>query len=176
MTKFLPDGYEVPQQSANYMKLVEGENRFRVLESPILGYEWWKDKDKGSKPIPMRITMDSTIPEDVDEKKVKHFWAMPVWDYKGEQVKILEITQKGIQKDIQRLSEDPDWGNPTEYDLVITRVGQTLVDTKYNTIPKPAKPLDPGIKQLFEDMHIDISALFRGGDPFSPEEKAGQAK
>ena len=37
--QFLPTSYEVPNKPGNYMKFADGENRFRVLASPILGWE-----------------------------------------------------------------------------------------------------------------------------------------
>lgn len=169
--EFLPSGYDVPQKGGNYMKFQEGENRFRVLCSPVIGYEWWEDRTDGSRK-PVRVDMDTKIPvSTVDPDSVKHFWAMCVWNYKEEKVQILEITQKGLQKSIKSLASDEDWGSPINYDLVVTKTGQKL-DTEYTLQPKPAKKLDEGIKQLFQDMNIDLTALFRGEDPFNSQASA----
>lgn len=169
MTNFLPDNYEVPQKVTPFMKFELGENRFRILASPILGYVWWVIEADGSRK-PMRVQMDVTAPASVKSDEIKHFWAFPVFNYKLEKIQILEITQKVIQKAIKNLVDDPDWGNPMEFDLVVTKIGQKL-DTEYQINPKPAKKLDPGIKQLFEDMEIDLTALYRGGDPFQASEQ-----
>ena len=165
MTNFLPDDYEVPAKNINYFKFEDGENRFRVLATPILGWVWWETEKDGSRK-PIRIPMDQEVPAAVDKDEVKHFWGMPVWNYKEEKIQVLEITQKGIQKSIKTLSGDSDWGNPVNYDLVVVKTGQKL-DTEYQVSPKPAKKLDPGITQLYADMHIDLTALFRGEDPFN---------
>ena len=98
---------------------------------------------------------------------------MPVYNYQEEKIQILEITQKGIQKGIRALSRDIDWGSPLNYDLVVTREGKEL-NTKYQVNPKPAKNLDKGIQKLFEDMHIDLTALYRNDDPFKSNEKEVQ--
>jgi hypothetical protein len=51
MDEFLPTNYEVPVSDGNYMKLKIGENRFRVLSSAIVGYEYWT---KDNKPVRSR--------------------------------------------------------------------------------------------------------------------------
>src|SRR3990167_8970995 len=112
----LPEGYEVPQKKGNYYKFVEGDNRFRILASPILGYEYWVD----NKPVRVRMGEKLPLPE---AEGAKHFWAMPVWNYEESRVQILEITQKGIKKSIAALSRDEDWGTPLEYDIAVTRTG-----------------------------------------------------
>lgn len=147
------------------MKLQQGANRIRILGSAVVGYEGWKDNK------PVRKRMNEAIPmsevDDVD--RVKHFWAFPVWNYEAEQVQILEITQKGIQKAIKALVADSDWGDPKNYDLVITRSGEKL-DTEYSVQPKPTKKLDEAIEQIYNDTPINLEALFTNGDPFAEVE------
>lgn len=163
---FLPNNYEVPSGSDKYMKFVKGENRFRILSSPILGYLWWTETDEGKR-TPHRVSMDDKISiSEVDPEEIKHFWAMCVWNYSSEKVQILEITQRGIQKTLRALAKDEDWGSPVfKYDIVITRTGDGM-ETKYEVLPKPAKKFDEAIVKLFKDMQIDLTALYRGEDPF----------
>ncbi|MDE2031399.1 MAG: hypothetical protein KGI58_04040 [Patescibacteria group bacterium] len=150
------------------MKFQDGENRFRILSSPIIGWEWWEEKEDGTRK-PIRVTMDTKIPVDsVDPATVRHFWAMSVWNYKEEKIQILEITQKSIQKSIKALAKDEDWGSPLNYDLVVTKSGEKL-ETEYQVQPKPAKKLDAAILQLFKDMAVNLNALYEGGDPFASE-------
>lgn len=162
----LPKEYEVPQKSGNYMKFQDGENRFRILAAPILGYEWWTEDNTGSRK-PKRITMETKITADeVDPQEVKHFWAMPVYNYAVEKVQILEITQKSLQKYLRALDRDEDWGDFTGYDIVVTKSGQKL-ETEYHLNPKPAKKLDPGIIAMYEAMNINLQALYTNDDPFA---------
>ena len=168
MTDFLPQGYDIPTQSSNYMKLQDGTNRFRVLASPIIGYEYWTEDSEGNRK-PNRVPMDGKVPVAYAEE-TKHFWAMPVYDYADDQIKILEITQATIQKAIKALVADEDWGSPLNYDLTVSRTGQKL-ETKYQVQPKPAKELDKGIVEAYKAMHIDLTALYRGEDPFASKEE-----
>lgn len=167
MSDFLPKDYEVPASGGNYMKFVKGENRFRILSTPILGFVWWNEV--GGERKPRRVKMGTPIPtnEVDDPDDIKHFWAMVVHNYEGNKIQILEVTQKGIQKTLRSLSADKDWGSPVgTYDIVVTRSGDGL-ETKYEVLPKPAKPLDPGVKVAYEAMNINLEELFRNGDPFN---------
>lgn len=164
MNDFLPKNYEVPQKGGNYMKFKDGENRFRVLGSPILGYEWWEENGETRKPI--RVRMDTKITITPESEKAKHFWAMPVYNYDEQAIQILEITQATIQRAIKGLAKDIDWGSPINYDLVVTRSEKEL-NTKYQVQPKPAKTLDKTIKEKFDAMFINLEALYDGEDPFA---------
>lgn len=166
---FLPEDYNVPNKPGNYVKLQDGENRFRILASPILGWESWENTpDGGRKPVRRRMDKPFQSDEVEDPEKVKHFWAMPVWNYQDERVQILEVTQKGIQKSLRALAKDEDWGSPMGYDIVITKSGQKL-DTEYQVNPKPQKKLDEGIVAMYEGMNINLDALYAGDDPFKSE-------
>lgn len=166
---FLPKDYEVPQKPGNYMKLLDGENRFRVLASPILGWKAWQTTpDGGRKPIRRRMDKPFQTDEVEEPEQIKHFWVMPVWNYRDERVQILEITQKSIQKSLRALAKDEDWGSPFGYDIVVTKTGQKL-ETEYQVNPKPHKKLDPGIIAMYEGMDIRLEALYDGQDPFATE-------
>jgi len=164
---FLPDEYEVPAGEGGYMKFEIGENKFRVLASPILGWEFWQEEKDGSKK-PLRFRMTEKIPVDdlQDPEGGKHFWAMPVWNYKSKSVQILEITQKGIQRTLRALAKEKEWGSPINYDISVVRSGEGL-GTEYEVIPSPPKILPKEIKEKWEETVINLEALFDGDDPFA---------
>jgi len=173
---FLPDDYQIPVEAGNYMKFKDDENIFRVLSSPILGYEYWIDTEDGKRqPIRKTMTEIIDISKVPDPSEIKHFWALVVYNYKASynsvkkeyigKVQILEITQKSIQKTMRALAGNPKWGNPRDYDLVVSKTGQKL-ETRYTVTPDPKAPLDPKIKKQYESMTINLEALFEGLDPF----------
>lgn len=163
---FLPDDYKVPSKADGYMKLQQGENRIRIMTQPILGWEWWVDD--GERRAPRRVRQYQDIPAS-EAEHAKHFWAMIVYSYEAKQFQILELTQKSIQRTIQSLSRDEDWGEPTGYDIVITKTGEKM-ETEYEVKPKPAKPLDEEIVQAFKKVSINLDALYEGSDPFATAE------
>jgi hypothetical protein len=161
MDNFLPDAYEVPSSSGNYLKFDQGENRFRILSKPVIGWEDWKDKK------PLRFHMDSKPEKPVDPKKpVKHFWAMVVWNYKLGRIQILEITQSSIQKAIKALAADEDWGDPLAYDIKVSRTGEGM-ETEYQINPAPHKPIAEEIVEQQSTVKVNLDSLFEGKDPFS---------
>ena len=173
---FFDEGYTIPTES-NYMKFVQGENLFRALSSPIVGMEYWiTDPEDKKKRLPVRKHMGVNIPvSDLEENpkthKVdmpKHFWAFVVYNYQDKRIQILEITQKGIQKDILALTKNPKWGTPKDFDIMVIRTGEGL-DTDYSTQAQPKEKLDEGITQLYKDMNINLDLLFSGEDPFAGE-------
>ena len=177
MNDFLPNDYKLPETS-NYMKFEEGANTFRVLSSAIIGNEFWQYNEDG-KATPVRRRMDEPItgdelqvnPQTGEIDPPKHFWAFVVWNREAEKIQILEITQKGIQKDIKALTSSPKWGDPKEYDICVTRTGKGK-QTEYSVMPEPKEKLDEGIIRLYKDMKIDLEALFSNGDPFASTSKA----
>jgi hypothetical protein len=160
---FLPQGYEKPASNSNYFKLEEGNNKFRILSSAIVGWLDWDDK----KPVRTKERPEHLFDA---TKPAKHFWAFIVWDYKDGRIKIMEITQATIQDAILTLHNDAGWGNPVNYDINIVRKGKDK-ETKYNVLPTPPKQISEEINKLYQETNINLNALFVGGDPFSGEKK-----
>lgn len=156
---FLPTDYEAPKGNSNYLKLQKGENKFRILSKPILGWLDWKDKK------PLRFKMVNK-PEPVDASKpIKHFWAFIIFDYADSKIKIAEFTQSSIQKAIADLSKDEDWGSPFEYDIKINRKGDGM-ETEYSTNPVPHKNASQEIFDAARKTPLNLEALYEGKDPF----------
>lgn len=157
---FLEDDYTPPVSGGNYAKLNDGVNKFRILSKPILGWCGWT----GGKPE--RFTYKNKPERTFDQgKPARHFWAMIVWNYQDKAVQVLEITQYMIQQAIMSLSKSDDWGNPYEYDIVITKTGKEK-NTKYTVQPSKPKPLDDEIKKAALDKPIYLDNMFAGADPF----------
>lgn len=157
---FLPDNYEAPQGGGTYMKLQQGDNKFRILSKPIIGWLDWKDK------VPHRFPFANKPKAPMGEQAIKHFWAMIVFDYADQGVKILEITQSTIQKAIADLAKDEEWGSPSQYDIKVGRKGQDL-STEYSVTPSPKKPLSKEIMDAAKAKPINLEALYTNSDPFN---------
>jgi len=165
--EFLPKDYEIPEDSP-YMKWKQGENIFRVLGKAEKGWEYWTEVPGKDKRQPIRKrkfedinTDDYQInPKTGELDKAKHFWMLPVYNYKVQRVQVLEITQSTVQEAMHGLLRDKDWGHPRGYDLVVTRSGEGKESTKYSVRSKPHKELNKGILKLYEDMKINIESVF----------------
>ena len=162
---WLPKDYERPEAPSNYMKLEDGQNKLRVMSEPIMGFVYWNRDNK-----PIRLRMDARPdgqPSDIrDGDKIKHFWALAVWNYQLARLQILELTQASIQGPIEDLVANADWGDPRDYDLTITKKGQKL-DTEYSVQPSPHKAVPEDAHRTYRESRINLEALFDGQDPFS---------
>lgn len=158
---FLPSGYVQPISGGNnYMKIKQGENKFRILSKPIVGWLDWQDKK------PLRFDFKNK-PNAIDPTKpVKHFWAFVVWNYNDKAINILEITQSSIQQAITALTKDDDWGSPFGYDIKIVRTGEKM-ETTYTVNPVPHKPITDDVKKAYFEKPVILEKLFKGEDPFS---------
>ena len=182
---FLPTNYEVPKNGDSYyLKFEDGENCFRVLSDAIVGWLYWEDDQgnvldspvKGCKAIHVKRVED--IPEATRQNPnlhLKHFWAFVVWNYRDEAVQILKLTQNSIMEAMTQYIQSVKWGTPNGYDFIIHKNGEGL-DTRYQITVNPKEPLDEGVVKMYQDMGIDLEALFRGEDPFKPAENGTTTK
>ncbi len=169
--------YTVPKGQSNYVKFEKGETEFLPLDSAIVGYEYWNEAAK-----PVRSAEEfKGVPDDIRHDKdgkpesIKHFWAFPVWDIKDRRVKVLEITQKTIMTAIRNYTVNKKWGSPVlKYSFTINREGDGF-DTEYTIMANPAEAvIDHEAIEAWEAAQasgFDITRLYTGGDPFTPEEK-----
>jgi len=163
---FFPSDYSPPKStSTKYLKLQEGENRFRILSQPIFGWEDWVDNR------PMRYRIDQKPPRPSNPKMlIRFFMSMIVWSVTTEQIQIFHVTQATIRTAIENLCKDPEWGSPFTYDLKVLRKGEGK-DTDYLVSPVPHKPIHEYIIEQFYETPIYLDALYDSGDPFADHGK-----
>lgn len=160
---FLPTDYQAPKTSNHYMKFQEGENKFRILSQPIIGWEDWFDKK------PVRYRFENKPMRPIDPKKpVRHFWSMIVWNYNVQEIQVLHLTQATLRKSLEALCVDSDWGLPYFYDIKVMKTGEGI-ETEYMLNPLPHKPISGHIKDLFAERPCYLEALFDNEDPFSKD-------
>ena len=175
---FLPKDENEPVVS-NYFRFIDGENRFRVLSSAIIGWEYWVTE--GDKRKPVRKRMGESIPVEelgIDKwgnpEQAKYFWAFVVWNYNDSRIQILEITQATVRKPIKTLTLNKKWGDPAEYDIVVTKSGVDK-ETEYQVTPDPKEKLDKKILDEYKKTNINLEALFTGDDPFASNKDTAEA-
>lgn len=172
---YFPEDYQVPRSDRDFITMSDfeqGDNVIRILDKMVYGYEGWLNQEVDGKKVSKRFQMDEK-PEDLTPyRTMKHFWAVPVWNYAANRVQILTITQKSIQSEIHALGTDPDWGSPLGYDIKIKKEGQNL-ETTYTVTPKPASEIDPAIAAKWQerlDRGVDMQKVFTNENPFGKQE------
>lgn len=165
---FFPSEYkEVPQNPSGYMKLKQGANKFRILSSAIVGYEYWNTENKPVRQKDKFKTLPTDIKLDAQgmPTRIRHFWAFVVWNYVESLVQILEITQSSIQTSM-KFKIDNREGKAQDNDWIITRNGEGL-DTDYDVDVLSPTPLEPKITEAYMSKKINLEALYEGKDPFA---------
>ncbi len=168
---FLPDQYQVPKSSSGYMKFEKGTNRFRILSSAIIGYEYWNLENK---PIrsrePWKLLPEDIKPDKYGNMNILHFWAFVAWNYQEKKIQILEITQVKIQR-AMKIKIDNRNGDAKGYDFIITQTKEGD-RTDYDVDVSEASPLAPEIEVAIKAKPISLEALYDGADPFASGQKA----
>jgi len=165
-------------------KLGDGES-YRVAivsDDPFESWTVWGES--GDKKKPFRFTSEPSAADieaelgdytqrmsyDGDKLEPPKFsLAFFVFDYSDSQIKVFEIPQKTLIKEIDKLSKDEDYQNLHEWDLKFSRAGLKL-DTVYSILPSPRKAgsqkLIDATWKVAQDQGADITALLVGGNPF----------
>lgn len=176
----LPEGYETPSSGGNYMKLETGDNEFRAMSKPIMGWIYW---DVNGKPV--RINAGPKAKPVVDlalikadkqgKKDLKFFWAFVVYNIKTGTIQILELTQSSIQKGIAEFLMSPKWGSYYGYDINLKKI-MTGDKTSYQVLTNPPAPITDEAKKAFTDRgKINLAAMFASQDPFAASSASAPA-
>lgn len=155
----------------NISKIPDGQQvRIRFFGEGATGFvAWTTDKKPLRWELHPEVLPEIVRPNDDGSRTAKFFLAGICWDYETKMFRVVEITQKGIIGDIQKYVADEDFGDPTEYDIVISRTGNGL-DTKYDTLAKPPKPISADVKAKFAELEWDLSNLYAGRHPWADSE------
>ena len=165
-------------------KLGDGEE-FRVAivsEEPLESWTVWGELEDKKKPF--RFTAEPNAEDILTElgdyqqrmtyegdklEPPKFSIAFFVYDYQDGQIKVLEIPQKTLIKEIDKLSNDEDYANLHDWDLKFSRTGMKL-ETKYAILPSPRKKgsqdlIDKAWEEA-QNIGFNINELLVGGSPF----------
>ena len=160
---FIPNDYEQPKSGGGYTKLETGENRFRLLSSPLFLWSEWRD----GKPIRHAYDRNKKPAKGGGQKdSVKHAWGLVVWNYKTEQIEIFELDKQDVIASLTKHAQDADWGHPKHYDVIVTKTGSGM-ETEYSFLAKPKKKASQQIIDAFIENPVDLSKLLvEGGNCF----------
>lgn len=170
---FLPDDYETPKAESPNLKFEQGPNRFRFLGDPFIAWRGWRDTGEGkAEPVWFREKRDITP----GLRDVREVWVAIVFAY-GQGIKLAELTQTSIKDEIVASNRNPDFGDPTGYDITVTKRGEKK-DTKYSVQASPPKDMSDecfDAVNSFEEQNgpiknIDLSVVLEGKHPLRPDE------
>ena len=166
-------------------KLGDGESyRVAILsEEPLEYFTVWGESDEGQKK-PFRFVSEPSpteIGEELGEfkqrmnyegtelEKPKFGLSFFAFDYADEKVKVFEITQKTLMKELDGISQSEDYEDLHSWDMVFSREGLKM-NTTYKILPGPRKKgmqekIDAAWSEA-EGKGYDLQQLLVGGSPF----------
>lgn len=144
----------------------EGTSTVRVVSPFAEGYRYnYENRDEAKEagyPV-FRITDEFALD---NRDKMRLSVQCVVWHYEDGELKSWDISQKNIIKAIRGYFENPKFGNPQKYDLIITRKGKGT-DTEYQVQANPPEEIGDDIKEALSEVTIDITKVFDGESPIS---------
>lgn len=160
-----------------------GSVRFALLsDEPLEFYECWGQAPDGSnKPFrfdyepndeDIRAEMGDYVPREKiggNGIDIKFAVAVPVFSFDAGTVQVLSITQKGILRELDAISQNEDYSNLQDWDFTISKKG-TGINTEYKILPGPRKKgTQSEIDEAWSDAKaagFDITRLLTGANPF----------
>ena len=173
---FLPDGNEPPQ----YLEFEAGENRFRILSEIVKGIQYSIDSSwnffsnpgaKGSQVV--YAPRLSELPREVLDNPnfgFKHVQIFAVFNRNTERIQICLLNKSTVWRVMEDYLNSREWSDQTRYDFVVTRQGESLATTYRVRVGLP-EPLDEAVIALYREMALDLTAYFRGENPFGRDDQ-----
>jgi len=159
MSNFFGDFTPQATGQSNYTKLHLGDTKLRILSTPSIYFQGWTEEGGKNKPVrgwqkPQGVTW---------REEPKQAVGLVVWNYDTEQIEWWEVTQASIQQQLVAYASDPDFGDPREYDIKVTKSG-TGMETKYNVRALTGKPLTPEITAKAQEAaeKLDVEGYMNG--------------
>lgn len=174
---FLPESYELATDTT-FLKLPgDGEQiRFQMVGPIQIGYSYWSPEPKCYRSRTKFTSTPNIKPGDSQ----KEFWLLRVVQFKtssnGEQVhvpSILEVTQKGIKKDLFDIIRGGDY-DLAKYAILIKATGKGK-QVKYSVLAVPIKDGTFPSEEVYDATEaLDLDAIIDGdvsteGGPKLPE-------
>ena len=165
----------------------DGQVRFAILANePLCYFEVWGEDETG-KGKPFRFAQEATADEieqemganyqrrckdDGTEEPQKFAIAMPIYNFDIKRIQVLSMTQKGLQKELDEISQVEEYSDMTEWDFVMTK-SATVSPDMYGLRPVPRKKgtqeaIDAAWNEAVTN-GFDITRLLTGGHPFKAD-------
>lgn len=157
-----------------------------VSDEPLEFYEVWAEGTDG-KAKPFRFDCEPS-PDDMalafgDFKRrmnregtgfepVKFALALAAYNFDAGQIQVLQLSQKSLIRELDAISQMPDYDDITAIDFLLGKEGSGL-NTEYKLTPVPRKKgADKAIAEAWEEARsagFDLGRLLEGGDPFKAD-------
>ena len=133
----------------DFMKLENGDNRIRIVSAPArINAHWEKTVDGKNKKV---VCPDHDCPLcEKGERATARYQIQVIDRADPDKIKVLDCG-KQVMNAISVFTADPDYGDPTEYDIKIKKEGSGR-DTHYSAVAVPRKvPLTAAEQEMVKN-------------------------
>lgn len=151
---------ELDKKTSAFFELEEGQNMFRIVSPFAWGYKYnFKNNEEGKeKGYPFYRTNDPEVEK--NRSKLQLTCCMVVYDYKAKELKVFNVHQKNILNAIRGYAEKETFGDPTGYDLTITKTGSGKA-TKYpSVVADPPAEASEEVKEAVSKVVINMEQVY----------------
>lgn len=174
-----PENYTPPVTwTSNYLKFTPGKTYFRILSSPLIGFEYWQHKPTDEKDVSVR-TKEKIKDADLlfpainkfgETSYSREFYAFKVYAYddntrKSGSIKVLQSTTQSIKQQIRSFIMSQDHKSIDNYDLVMEKSGQDKA-TRYTLSRLDSSDKSIEVMEAEAKTPVNLDALFYNKDPF----------
>jgi hypothetical protein len=163
-----------PSATSGFLRIKQDEkHRIRIMgtsKEPSSFVQGWEAWGQDNKPVRAPYELGKPCPQSLREidrdGKPKLFWMFIVWHVDLDKPMVLSVTQQTIKNQILSYSNNPKWGDPSNYVLEIGRTG-TGMETIYTVIAEP--PIEVPSSLVLDDIdaaRIDVRVVFEDANPF----------
>ncbi len=106
--------------------------------------------------------------EGTELEKPKFALSFFCFDYEDSKVKVFELGQKTLIKELDNISQQEDYEVIQDWDLVVSRKGLKM-QTEYKILPAPVKGMQQVIDDAWSEAQnkgYDLGQLMVGGNPY----------
>lgn len=146
---------------SSFYELQSGSNEFRIVSEFAWGYRHdYQHREEGKElDHPFYRLDDPYVGK--NQHKLVLTAAMVVYDYESGELKPFTLHQKNILNVIRDYSNNEKYGNPTDYDLVVTKKGEGR-ETRYSVIANPPEMFSKEIEAALKDVNINVDNFYEG--------------
>ncbi len=165
----------------------DGQVRFAILANePLCYYEVWGEDETG-KGKPFRFAEEASADDieqemganytrrckdDGTEEPQKFALAMPIYNFDVKRIQVLSMTQKGLQKELDEISQVEEYEDMSSWDFIMTK-SATVSPDMYGLRPVPRKKdTQEAVTAAWDEAKkngFDITRLLTGGHPFKAD-------
>ena len=153
----------------DWMKLVQGKNKVRIMGNPLQTYIHWVENTEGKKRSFGSPVEDPALVQQLDEAGFprKRCWYLKVLDRSDGRFKVLQVGAQ-IYDGVKELYNDSDWGPVTKYDITIMR-GPKGQQPLYKVFASNKAPIEEQHAEAWEAFNVKVGDLSKLTQPAKPE-------